>query len=252
MRISIVAPLHLPSENAYRSANRWANQARTAKVRRDVSLVLTQLPRPAAGAFYAVLVTRISAGYLDAHDGLPGACKAAVDAIADWLGVDDGDESRVRWRYAQEGCRRGECGLRIDIEDGQPGNPIERVLAGVPERIVAARKRGDRAPRSQAREPLAQARMVYGRCVAALPWEQADGPIFTDLYALVDNPPSAITIHVPVSALASGAWRAGEIVRLHRHDEHHEELGGHAYVYRIEKPKRRQDHDPERHQDPAH
>lgn len=35
------------------------------------------------------------------------------DGIADALGVDDGDESKVTWSYAQE---RGDYGVRVKIE----------------------------------------------------------------------------------------------------------------------------------------
>lgn len=61
----------------------------------------------------AVRITRIATRKLDAHDGLPAACKSVVDGIADALGVDDGDETRVTWTYAQETART--YGVRIEI-----------------------------------------------------------------------------------------------------------------------------------------
>lgn len=48
---------------------------------------------------------------LDAHDNLPGALKAPVDALAAWLGIDDRDP-RVRWVYEQ---RRGPWAVEIEV-----------------------------------------------------------------------------------------------------------------------------------------
>lgn len=59
-----------------------------------------------------VKLTRVGPRKLDS-DNLAGACKAVRDGVADWLGVDDGDESRVRWEYAQE---RGEYAVRIELQ----------------------------------------------------------------------------------------------------------------------------------------
>lgn len=60
----------------------------------------------------AVTLTRVGRQPMDAHDGLRSAFKGLVDAVADWLGLDDGDE-RVEWRYAQEA---GTPGVRLRIE----------------------------------------------------------------------------------------------------------------------------------------
>jgi hypothetical protein len=58
-----------------------------------------------------VLLTRFGPRNLD-DDNLAAAFKHFRDGVADFLGVDDGDTSRVRFRYAQE---RGEYGYRIDL-----------------------------------------------------------------------------------------------------------------------------------------
>jgi len=47
-----------------------------------------------------VTLTRVSAGHLDAHDGLPSCLKFVVDGIAEALGIDDGGPF-VQWRYSQ-------------------------------------------------------------------------------------------------------------------------------------------------------
>ena len=61
---------------------------------------------------WTVSLTRISKGKLDEGDNLNSSFKFVRDAIAEWLGVDDGSD-RYDWRYAQE---RGEPGIRILIE----------------------------------------------------------------------------------------------------------------------------------------
>lgn len=52
----------------------------------------------------SVLLTRVAPRKLD-DDNLRGALKAVRDGVADWLGIDDGDE-RVSWEYAQEKDKR--------------------------------------------------------------------------------------------------------------------------------------------------
>jgi hypothetical protein len=46
----------------------------------------------------------VSAGRLDPHDGLGASLKGIIDGIADALGIDDGDESRVRFVLQQRKC----------------------------------------------------------------------------------------------------------------------------------------------------
>lgn len=58
-------------------------------------------------------VTRIGPRRIkDDHDNLCAAAKHVVDGVADALGVDDGDRSKVSWTYAQE---RGGYGVRIEL-----------------------------------------------------------------------------------------------------------------------------------------
>lgn len=62
-----------------------------------------------------VTLTRISAGKLDRHDGLPASQKRVVDGIADALGIDDGGPF-VEWKYDQVSAGRGVFGTRVSIE----------------------------------------------------------------------------------------------------------------------------------------
>lgn len=60
-----------------------------------------------------VTMTRLSAGSLD-DDNLQGAFKAIRDGVADAYGVPDNDP-RITWLYAQERCKRGEFGVRVEL-----------------------------------------------------------------------------------------------------------------------------------------
>lgn len=59
-----------------------------------------------------VTLTRLGSKRLDS-DNLATAFKACRDGIADWLGCDDGDESKVRWAYQQKPSYR--AGIRIEV-----------------------------------------------------------------------------------------------------------------------------------------
>ena len=67
---------------------------------------------------FPVTVTfhRVGVRLLD-DDNLSGAYKKLRDAVAKWLGVDDGDTARVRWAYTQVAARRGHLGTLITIKE---------------------------------------------------------------------------------------------------------------------------------------
>ena len=62
-----------------------------------------------------VTLTRIAPRRLDVHDNLAGGFRSCVDAIADWLGVDDADP-RVSWRYEQAKGKPKQYAARVRIE----------------------------------------------------------------------------------------------------------------------------------------
>jgi hypothetical protein len=68
----------------------------------------------AQGGRIVVTLTRLGGRGLDS-DNLAGAYKAIRDGVADWLGIDDGDD-RIEWRYAQE--PGGAKGTRVLVEGG--------------------------------------------------------------------------------------------------------------------------------------
>lgn len=60
-----------------------------------------------------VTFTRIGVRLLDS-DNLSGGFKAVRDAVASWLGVDDGPSAPVTWEYAQIKGKPPGFTLRID------------------------------------------------------------------------------------------------------------------------------------------
>jgi hypothetical protein len=111
--------------NGQRGNSRWAAIAQTRERKRQRSLAEKQC-RAQAGAWMrsvgpqrvVVSLCRIAPSKgLDQHDGLRSSLKHVVDGIADFLGVDDGDETRVGWRYTQRRGRKGEYAVEVKIED---------------------------------------------------------------------------------------------------------------------------------------
>lgn len=60
-----------------------------------------------------VHLVRLASRKLDS-DNLQGALKHVRDGIADWLGVDDGNEEAVTWTYAQETGHRVQA-VRVEF-----------------------------------------------------------------------------------------------------------------------------------------
>lgn len=111
--ISLILPLRLQSVANLRE--HWGARAKRAKRERRAVKLAWLVARPARVPLPAlVTLTRIAPGKLD-DDNLASGCKAIRDAVADCLGVDDGDTARIRWAYAQE---RGPYGVRIEVEAG--------------------------------------------------------------------------------------------------------------------------------------
>lgn len=69
------------------------------------------------------LLTRVAPSNGLDDDNLAGALKSVRDAVATWLGVDDGKREAVRYRYAQT---RGPWGVRVQF--GPPVRGMQGVL----------------------------------------------------------------------------------------------------------------------------
>ena len=99
-RVEVTLPLRTRSLTNQRE--HWAKRHRRSKQERGVAaLVLRAHEVP--GLPLEVELVRVAPRRLDS-DNLTSSLKAVRDGVADWLGVDDGDE-RVRWTYGQ---RKGE------------------------------------------------------------------------------------------------------------------------------------------------
>lgn len=98
-------------------------RAKRVKAEREVTAwELKRCTRPPVPC--TVLLTRMSPGTrpLD-DDNLAGSLKAVRDEVAKWLGVDDGNRSAVRFRYAQV---RAPWGVRVQF--GPPVRGQQGVL----------------------------------------------------------------------------------------------------------------------------
>lgn len=105
-----IAPLRLASEaNTGGSFRHFLGRKKAIKAAIsevfDGVLVSVRLP-------VVVTLTRLGGKKLD-PDNLANCFKAVQDGVAAWLGVDDGDETKVRWKYrARPGYRMG-CRIHI-------------------------------------------------------------------------------------------------------------------------------------------
>lgn len=122
----IVVPLRTAGSNA-----REAWQARHRRVKRErqaTAWMLLQTTRPPIPC--TVLLTRVCPSNGLDDDNLRAALKGVRDQIADWLGVNDRDSSRVRYAYAQ---RRGAKGQHeVHIAFGPPASGAQLELLGEP------------------------------------------------------------------------------------------------------------------------
>ena len=121
----IVVPIKTVSGMNAREA--WFTRSgRVKKERAAVGWMLTQIERPELPC--SVLLTRVAPSNGLDDDNLASSLKGVRDAIAEWLGVDDRDSTRVRYRCAQ--CR-GPWAVRIEF--GPPASGAQLELLGVPQ-----------------------------------------------------------------------------------------------------------------------
>lgn len=97
-KLEITFPMRLKSEANLRE--HWAIKARrTREQRRLTTIFLSLADKPSVPC--ECVLTRMSPRKLDS-DNLARAFKAVRDAVAKWIGVDDGDEKKIKWTYRQE------------------------------------------------------------------------------------------------------------------------------------------------------
>lgn len=112
-------PLNQPTGNT-RVAGIMRSRARAEQRGATLMAVSAALSRRRlTGAQLApvrVTVTRISPGRLDPHDGLGASLKGVIDGVAEALGIDDGDETRIRFVLRQRKEGRGVHGVEVLVE----------------------------------------------------------------------------------------------------------------------------------------
>lgn len=88
----------------------WRKRAARVKAERAATALIV---RP----FFTpciVRMVRLSSSLCD-DDNLQGAMKAVRDEIAKINGVDDSPTGPITWVYAQEKCKRGTFGVRVEF-----------------------------------------------------------------------------------------------------------------------------------------
>jgi hypothetical protein len=113
-RIAFDVPVRAVAE--VNAREHWSARQKRAKDHRRVTVICARsasLTRPALPL--VVTLTRLAPRAMDS-DNAVGACKHVRDGVADWLGVDDGDE-RIEWAYGQE--RSPHYAVRVEITRGR-------------------------------------------------------------------------------------------------------------------------------------
>lgn len=107
--ITITVPVRTHSPNGN---HHWRVVGKHRKTLRTTTLLALRSAFGAAPPFVptSVVITRIGPRKMDS-DNAAFACKGARDAIADWIGIDDGDDA-VEWIVRRE---IGAYGVRIEI-----------------------------------------------------------------------------------------------------------------------------------------
>jgi len=204
---------------------------------------------------FRVTLTRItkSGTGFEEHDNLRTGCKYYVDAIAavifrgaaavlsalndasgkEWkamAGRDDGHRE-ISWGYEQQRAT-DLTGLRVHIEDLEPGEPMI-VLSATATLAGAPTSKG----RPEKPRPLAssqQQQLLFRPAWIALPWLQTD-PNADCFENLVEGDRLARMLDAPIyiEPIDPGTQRP---VRLWRHDHFDADLGGRVWLYCTIKP----------------
>jgi hypothetical protein len=106
-----VITVHIPLRTGRGLNNREHHFKRYSRERKEkfaIGIFLNRHQRPRPPVTF--ILTRVSPGQPMDDDNVSGALKAVRDAVAEWIGVDDGD-ARVQYAYARE---QGEWGVRIE------------------------------------------------------------------------------------------------------------------------------------------
>lgn len=95
------------------SHEHWRARQRRAQEQRGVALLVARGLGAPPSPPLVITLTRVSPRRLDS-DNLASSQKHVRDGIADWLGIDDGDE-RLTWRYEQHTGPAGVTEVRVEV-----------------------------------------------------------------------------------------------------------------------------------------
>lgn len=118
MASSVLVDLTLQTVSEANWRGHW--RARSSRVKKQRQAVGAQLaasgfdPEALAAGKPTITLVRVSRRSLDL-DNLAGSLKAVRDAVAAWLGVDDGPKGPVTWAYAQEVTKSPLMRVRIEV-----------------------------------------------------------------------------------------------------------------------------------------
>jgi len=110
---SVLLPIKTVSELNTRDHYMKVHKRRSQQ-RRDAHWLMKGNDKPSLPV--SIKLTRISPRRLDHGDNLNASMKAIRDGIADWLGVDDGNE-RIFWDYFQTRPSKGETGVLVRVRE---------------------------------------------------------------------------------------------------------------------------------------
>lgn len=109
---SFYVPTKLVSEANMRE--HWAIKNKRKKAQQKAVELVWLAQRIRVAPPVVVHLTRVGVRKLDS-DNLAGSFKHVQDALAKCIGVDDGDERKVRWEYSQRKGLPKEYGLEVRI-----------------------------------------------------------------------------------------------------------------------------------------
>ena len=121
MNITAKVPVRLV--NALNQREHWAVRSKRAKVQRSaaMSAMLMAIPgwmldgdlAAAGNPPITITITRRGGRRMD-DDGLTASAKHVRDGVADWLGIDDGDQ-RLTWIVKQDKAPRGQHWVDVEV-----------------------------------------------------------------------------------------------------------------------------------------
>lgn len=127
LTIFVTVPVEIRSEANLRQ--HWRVKYARTKAQKDVvAWCFQSVRKPIKPTSIVVTITRVGGRRLDT-DNLAGGCKAVRDAVARWIGIDDGD-SRYTFVYAQRNGKTKCAEIHIAWESAECAvTPVSAPLA---------------------------------------------------------------------------------------------------------------------------